>query len=235
MSGNDDAEYGYTEWRCENCGHASPKNNPPCDRCGNMTFEQVEVRASDFDDEIQAASTRELLRENARTVGAGVAVLLVVAVVGLASAGVFVLSDPFGLGYRYGAVEAVPADDDGTLTAAELHGRVAAEYDGTSMQWYGRELELSYASSAASNAALVDELTGIAAWYAEYVADGGDAASLQVTVNVADGGRGRVVVERADAAAFAAGDISRTEYQSRFLESQDGNRRSVSGRTAVGA
>jgi hypothetical protein len=25
-------EYGYTEWRCENCGRSTPKHNPPCDR-----------------------------------------------------------------------------------------------------------------------------------------------------------------------------------------------------------
>jgi hypothetical protein len=99
MSGSDDAEFGYTEWRCENCGHSAPKNNPPCDRCGNMRFEQMEVHASDFDDEIRVAGTLELVRENARTVGAAVAILLVVAVVGLANAGVFVVADSFGLGY----------------------------------------------------------------------------------------------------------------------------------------
>ncbi|WP_255150857.1 hypothetical protein [Halorarius halobius] len=216
MSG-DDPERRYTEWRCTNCGHGVPKNNPPCDRCGNMSFEQVEVTGGDFDDEIAGASTLELLRENALTVGAAVAILLVVSVAGLASAGVFVVADPFGLGYKFGAVEAVQPDDDGTLTAAELHGRVTAAHRDTSMRWYGRGLELSYRSDAGTDAALVEEVTTVATWYAEYVGDGGEAASLEVTVRT-DDRRARVTVQRADAAAFAAGDISRSEFQSRVFE-----------------
>jgi hypothetical protein len=214
-----EVEYGYTEWRCTNCGRTTPRQNPPCSRCGNMRFERVEVRASDFDDEIRAASTLELLRENPRPVAAAAVVLLVAALVALASAGVLVLADPFGLGYRFGAVDAVADDGDGTLTAAELHGRVAAEYGGASMRWYGRGLELSFTTTAESNAAVAAELTRVAEWYAEYVADGGEAASLRITVDVANAGRGRVVVDRADAAAFAAGDISRAEYRSRVLAS----------------
>ena len=50
-----DGEAGYAEWRCRNCGHGVPKHNPPCSRCGNMRFERVEVRASEFDDETVAA------------------------------------------------------------------------------------------------------------------------------------------------------------------------------------
>jgi len=218
-AGTDDVERRYTEWRCTNCGRTTPRQNPPCSRCGNMSFERVEVHESDFDDEIRAATTLELLRENPRPVAAAVALVAVAAVVALASAGVFVLADPFGLGYRFGAVDAVADDGDDTLTAAELHGRVAAEHGDTSMRWYGRGLELTYTSSADSNAAVTAELVRVAEWYAEYVADGGDAASLRVTVDVAGGGRGRVVVDRADAAAFAAGDLSRAEYRSRVLAS----------------
>jgi hypothetical protein len=94
------------EWRCTNCGHGVPKNNPPCDRCGNMRFAQAEVSEHDFDEEITAASTAEILRENAGLVCAVGAVLLVVVVATLVSTGVFVVSDPFGLRYRLGAVDA---------------------------------------------------------------------------------------------------------------------------------
>jgi hypothetical protein len=217
MDETDQGEYGYTEWRCESCGHGTPRNNPPCNRCGNMSFEQVEVHASDFDEATRAAGTRELLRENARTVGAAVALVLVVGTATLASAGVFVLSDPLGLGYRYGAVDAVTPDDDGRLTAAELHGRAAAVHDDTALRWSGRRLELAYDSRAGSNAALAAEFVRIGGWYATYVDDGGDAARLRITAAVGERGRARVTVERADAAAVAAGDITESEYRTRIL------------------
>lgn len=218
MSDSNRDEYGYTEWRCTNCGHSAPRNNPPCDRCGNMQFEQVEVRASDFEDEITPASTTEILRENAHLVGAVAAIVVVVVVATLASAGVFVVSDPFGLGFRFGAVDAVSPNDDGTLTAAELHGRVAAQYGDTSMRWYGRGLVLSYRSEAPTGGAVAEEIGTIAVWYAEYVGDGGDADSLEITAQTPEG-RARVTVERADAAAFAAGTISESEYRSRIFRS----------------
>ena len=217
MSGADREEFGYTEWRCTNCGHGVPKNNPPCDRCGNMEFEQVEVRESDFDDEVRGASNRELLRENWWSVGGGLAILLVVAVAALASAGVFVVSDPFGFGYRYGAVDAVSPNDDGTLTAAELHGQVAANYSDTAMNWNGRALQVGFRSDATSNAQLAEDVLQVATGYATYVGDGGDAASLQITVRTAEG-RARVRVDRTDAAAFANGEISASQYRSRIFE-----------------
>ena len=217
MTESDDVEFGYTEWRCTNCGHGVPKNNPPCDRCGNMQFEQVEVQASDFDDEIAGASTAELLWENAATVGAAVAILLLVAGAALAFAGVFIVSDPFGFGIRFGAVEAVAPDDDSTLTAAEFHGRVAAQYADTSMRWYGQGLELTYRSAATTDRTLVDEIATIAVWYADYVGDGGDAKSLEITVHTGEG-QARVTVDRADAAAFAAGEITESQYRSRIFQ-----------------
>jgi hypothetical protein len=213
-------ERAYTEWRCTNCDKSVPKHNPPCSRCGNMEFEQVRISEHDFEEEIRGPSNLELLRENWATVGASVVIVLVVVVAGLASAGVFVVSDPFGLGYRYGAVDAVPPDDDGGLSAAEFHGQVASEYDETSLGWSGRTLELSYTSDAGSNAALTDELTRIAVWYADYAAAGGDAERLQVTARVGDG-RARIVVDTADARAFAAGDITESEYRSRVFASDD--------------
>lgn len=215
---SDDVEFGYTAWRCTNCGHEVPKNSPPCDRCGNMEFEDVEVREGDFDDEIRGPSNRQLLREHALTVGAGVAILLVVAVAALASAGVFVVSDPVGLGYCYGAVEAVPPDDDGQLTASEFHGRVAATYEDTSLRWYGRGLELSYQSRATSDTEVVDEITTIATWYATYVASGGDADRLQVTATIRDDTQVRETVASEDARRFASGEISEAEYRSRIFE-----------------
>lgn len=214
----EEIEYGYTAWQCTNCGHEVPKNNPPCDRCGNMAFEQIEVHESDFAEEIRGPSNLQLLREHALSVGAGVAILLVVAVAVLANAGVFVVSDPFGLGYRYGAVEAVSPNDDGTLTAGEFHGRVAAAYDDTRLQWDGRDLALAYRSSATSGGAVADELTRIATWYATYVHDGGTARQLRITATVAEGRRVRVTVASADARRFAAGELSETEYRSRIFD-----------------
>lgn len=219
MSGDDEPEYRYTEWRCTNCGHGVPKNNPPCDRCGSMELERVEVRESDFAEEVRGPSTVELLRDHWLSVGGGLLVILVVAVAALASAGVFVLSDPVGLGYRFGAVDPVQPDDNGTLTAAELHGRVDAAYEETSLRWSGRDLHLSYRTTATERSEIVAEVTTVATWYATYVGDGGDAARLRVTVE-SQGSRSRVFVERADAAAFDRGDISREEYQSRIFQSE---------------
>lgn len=218
---SDEVEFGYTAWRCTNCGHEVPKNSPPCDRCGNMEFEAVEVHEGDFDDEIRGPSNRQLLREHALTVGAGMAILLAVAVAVLASAGVFVVSDPFGLGYRYGAVEPVQPDDDGQLTAGEFHGRVAADYEDTSLRWYGRGLELSYQSRATSDAALTDEIAAIATVYATYVGSGGDADHLQITATIRDDTRARVTVDAADARRFASGEISEEEYRSRIFAESD--------------
>jgi|GEM_PF-1321346 uncharacterized protein YkwD len=40
----DDGEVsGGFEWRCENCGERTPKHNPPCNNCGGMHFEKVEL------------------------------------------------------------------------------------------------------------------------------------------------------------------------------------------------
>lgn len=32
------------DWRCTNCGTTHPRNNPPCNECGGMEFEQIVVR-----------------------------------------------------------------------------------------------------------------------------------------------------------------------------------------------
>ena len=218
MSDGDDIEYGYTEWRCTNCGNTAPRNNPPCSRCGNMQFEQVEVHESDFDDEIAGVSTGELLRENALTVGVGVALLVIATIAALAWAGVFVVSDPFGLGIRFGAVDAAAPNGDDTLTAAELHGRIANQYADTSMRWDGQGLTLSYRSDATTNRELAGELTTIAVWYAEYVGDGGEADSLTITART-DEARAQVTVDRATAVAFATNDITRAQYRNRIFRS----------------
>lgn len=214
---SDEIEHRYTAWQCTNCGNEIPKNNPPCTRCGNMRFEQIEVHERDFDDEIRGPSTLQLLREHALTVGAGVAILLGVAVAVLAHAGVFIVSDPVGLGYRYGAVEATTPNDDGTLTASEFHGRVAATYSDTSLRWKGRKLLLSYQSSASSKEVLEDELTEIAMWYATYISDGGDAEQLRITTRLSGDRRAQVVVMSSDARQFAAGEITEAEYRSRIF------------------
>jgi hypothetical protein len=86
------------------------------------------------------------------------------------------------------------------------------------MRWYGTRLELTYASDAEPGPPLAAEVVQIAEWYADYVGDGGDAAGLQLTADTADG-RARVTIDSDDARAFAAGDISREEYQRRVLGS----------------
>ena len=118
----------FSEWRCTECGHGHPKNNPPCDRCGNMRFELIETDPDEFVPG-EGSSYLDILRENAALAVAASLVLSVVGLTVLANAGVFVLADPFGLGYRYGVVDAVEPDDDGTLTAGEFRSLVAADHD----------------------------------------------------------------------------------------------------------
>ncbi len=214
-AGDQTPEQGYTEWRCTNCGNAAPKNSPPCRRCGGMQFEQAEVRASDFDRETRVPSTAAILRENARVAAAAVAVAAVVVVAALASAGVFVVTDP-AFGYRYGAVPAESPDDDGRPTAAEFHGRVAADHAETALSWSGRTLQLTFRSDAEAGDALADEVVAVAVTYAAYVERGGDGARLRITARVGDR-RARAVVEGEDAAAFARGDITREAYAGRVV------------------
>lgn len=215
---SEDVEYAYTAWQCTNCGHEVPKNNPPCDRCGNMDFQQVEIREGDFADEIRGPGNLQLLREHALTVGAGVGILLVVAVAVLANAGVFVVADPFGLGYRYGTVDAVQPNDDGHLTAGEFHGRVTSTFDETRLRWDGRDLALSYRTSSNSNGAVAEGITTVATWYATYVHDGGTARGLRITAITPDGTRFRVTIASTDARQFATGEISESEYRSRIFD-----------------
>jgi ribosomal protein L37E len=208
----------YQEWRCTACGHAHPKNHPPCDRCGNMSFELVEVDGEDFDAELRGTSYLQILREN--WVLASVA-FLVVAVAGVAvltSSGLFVLSDPFGLGIRYGVVDAAEPDGDGQSSAAEFRGRLAGDVDVETLRWSGRELQLVYETRASSNAELREELGTVGERYAEYVANGGDGERLRVRVVSGGGGTvARVTVERDWAADFAAGRLSEAEYRARIL------------------
>ena len=206
----------FSEWRCTECGHGHPKNNPPCDRCGNMRFELVEADPATFEPG-SGASYLDILRENAVL---AVVAFLVVSVAGLtvlANAGVFVLADPFGLGYRYGAVDAVQPDGDGTLTAGEFHAIVDEEYDVQGVSWSGRTLELRYATNADSGGALGAQLGDIAVTYADYVEQGGDAGRLQVTAVRDDGRSARITVERSLAQRFVDGELSRDEYVSRAL------------------
>jgi hypothetical protein len=206
----------FSEWRCTECGHGHPKNNPPCDRCGNMQFELVETDPSAFEPG-SGASYLDILRENAALAVVAFLVVSVAALAVLANAGVFVLADPFGLGFRYGAVEAVQPDGDGTLTAGEFAGLVAEEHDVQGVSWSGRTLELRYATNADSGGALGAELGDIAVTYAEYVERGGDAARLQVTAVREDGRGARIVVERSLAQRFVDGELTREQYVSRAL------------------
>jgi hypothetical protein len=206
----------FSEWRCTNCGHGHPKNNPPCDRCGTMQFELVETDPEEF---VNASGVTygELIGENRFLVGIVVLLLAVGGLAALAGAGVFVLSDPVGLGYRYGAVEAVEPNDDGQLTAGEFHSLVATDTEVQSVSWSGRTLTLSYATEAASNDVLRAEVGDIAVQYAGYVDRGGDAARLRVEAVREDGRSGSVTVEDSEAQRYADGELSRTAYVNAVL------------------
>ena len=206
----------YDVWRCPECGHEHPKNNPPCDQCGAMRLDRVEVTEDDFDAELDAPSFLDLLAENPLPAVVAVAVVAVAVVAVLAGSGVFVVSDPFGLGYRYGAVDAVEPDDDGTFTAGEFRAAVEEEYEVETVRYSGRRLELVYETGAGSNEAFTGEVATVAELYARYAASGGDAERLRI-VATADGDRvGRLTVESSWAREFAAGDLSREEYLSRI-------------------
>lgn len=211
----DEAEMGYTEYRCANCGRTTPKNTPPCDRCGGYDFERVEVKASDFDDEVQGPSNVQLLRENP-----GVAVGIVVVLVGLlvaalALSGAVVVADPTGT-YRFGAVTATPVDGDGTLTAGEFRTQLEADHEVATMRWSGRGLDITVETDATANDAVVAEVMGVARSYATYVDSGGEAAALELTVATPDG-EARVRINSDDAQAYADGDISEGTYRDRVF------------------
>ncbi|MEF8876403.1 MAG: zinc ribbon domain-containing protein [Haloarculaceae archaeon] len=206
----------YDVWRCPECGHEHPKNNPPCDRCGAMRLDRVEITESDFESELETPGFLDLLAENPLPAVVAAVVLAVAAVAVLSGSGVFVVSDPFGLGYRYGAVDAVQPDDDGTFTAGEFRAAVEAEYEVETVRYSGRRLELVYRSGADSNEAFTGEVATVAELYARYAASGGEAERLRI-VATADGNRlGRLTVESSWAREFAAGDLSREAYLSRI-------------------
>lgn len=206
----------YDVWRCPECGHEHPKNNPPCDRCGAMRLDRVQVTEEDFESELEAPSFLDLVAENPLPAIVAAVVLAVAGVAVLAGSGVFVVSDPFGLGYRYGAVEAVEPDDDGTFTAGEFRAAVEEEYEVETVRYSGRRLDLVYRTEAASDEAFTGEVATIAELYARYAASGGNAERLRI-VATDDGDRvGRLTVESSWAREFAAGDLSREEYLSRI-------------------
>jgi len=206
----------YDVWRCPECGHEHPKNNPPCDRCGAMRLDRAEITGEDFDSELEVPGFLDLLAENPLPAVAAFLVVSVAAVAVLVGSGAFVLSDPFGLGYRYGAVEAVEPDGDGTFTAGEFRGAVAEEYEVETVRYSGRRLELVYRTDSTSNEGFTGEVATIAELYARYAASGGEAERLRI-VATADGNReGRLTVESSWAREFAAGDLSRETYLSRI-------------------
>jgi len=41
--GSEGGDLDAFEWECESCGRTQPKHNPPCSRCGGMSFEKVPV------------------------------------------------------------------------------------------------------------------------------------------------------------------------------------------------
>ena len=210
-----EAEMGYTEYRCTNCGRTTPKNTPPCDRCGGYDFERVEVTASDFDDEVRAPSNVQLLRENPGVAAGIVVVLAGLLIAALAYSGAVVVADPTGT-YRFGAVSATPVDDDGTLTAGEFRTQLEANHEIAAMRWSGRGIDLRVETGATANDAVVAEVMDVARSYATYVGAGGEAATLELTVATPDG-EARVRIDGDDARAYADGDISEGTYRDRVF------------------
>lgn len=203
-------------WRCPECGHEHPKNNPPCDRCGAMRLDRVQVTEDDFESELEVPSFLDILADNPLPAVVAAVVLGVATVAVLVGSGVFVLSDPFGLGYRYGAVEAVEPDDDGTFTAGEFRAAVEEEYEVETLRYSGRRLELVYETGATSDGAFTGEVATIAELYARYAASGGDAERLRIVATDDGDPERRLTVESSWAREFAAGDLSREEYLSRI-------------------
>jgi hypothetical protein len=183
-----------------------------------MRFELVETDPATFEPGT-GVSYLDILRENTILASVAFLVVSVATLTILANAGVFVLADPFGLGYRYGAVESVEPNQDEILTGSEFRALVAADYQVQSVTWSGRTLKLTYQTTADSNAATGDELANIAVTYAEYIQAGGDAARLQITA-IGDNRRGvRVTVEQSLAKRFLDGELTRKQYVSRALTS----------------
>jgi len=210
-----EAEIGYTEYRCTNCGRTTPKNTPPCDRCGGYDFERVEVTASDFDDEVRAPSNVQLVRENPAVAAGIVVVLAGLLVAALAYSGAVVVADPTGT-YRFGAVSGTAVDDDGTLTAGEFRTQLEADHEVAAMRWSGQGLSVRVETDATANDAVVAEVMAVARSYATYVDSGGEAAALELTVATPDG-EARVRIDAADARAYADGDISEGAYRDRVF------------------
>ncbi|MFC7177031.1 hypothetical protein [Halosegnis marinus] len=210
-----DDEAGYTEYRCTNCGRTTPKNTPPCDRCGGYDFERVEVRASDFDDEIRGGSTLAVVRDNPGVAAGIVVVVLGIVLAALAYGGVLVVADPTGT-YRFGTVPAEPVDDDGTLTAGEFRTRVAATHEVERLAWGGTGLDMRVRTEATGGGPVSEEILSVARTYAEYVGSGGEAASLTLTMET-PGGEARVTVAAADARAYANGELTDAQYRERVL------------------
>lgn len=211
-----EAEMGYTEYRCANCGRTTPKNTPPCDRCGGYDFERVEVRASDFDDEVKAPSNVQLVRENPGVAAGIVVVLAGLLITALALSGAVVVADPTGT-YRFGAVTATPVDDDGTLTAGEFRTQLAADHEVAAMRWTGRELSVRVETDATATDAVVAEVMTVARSYATYVDSGGAASTLELTVVTPDG-EARVRIDGDDAQAYADDAISESAYRDRVFQ-----------------
>lgn len=67
----------YVEYRCTECGNEHPRNTPPCDRCGNMSFEAVQVDDVDVGDYIESGGSALSVRD----VAIAVAVLVGLAAV----------------------------------------------------------------------------------------------------------------------------------------------------------
>jgi hypothetical protein len=181
-----------------------------------MRFELIETDPATFEPG-NGISYLDILRENSTLTTIAVVVVSVAALTVLANAGVFVLGDPFGLGYRYGAVEPVEPDQDGILTGGEFRALVAADYQVQSMAWSGRTLRVTYRTTADSEVATGDELADIAVIYAEYIRAGGDAARLQITAVRDDGGGFRITVEQSLANRFLEGELTRNQYVSKAL------------------
>lgn len=198
------AEPGYTEWRCADCGHGHPKNNPPCDRCGLMQLEKTRVTAADFDGEVEPPSLLDEARDRPYlTAAAAVTLLAVVAVV---LAWPFTVHSPVGDDI-YGPVAAEAPDEEGPLTAGELRHRLDGELATTSMWWRGNWLEVNYATTATSRSTFVAEVRHVVDSYAAYVAAGGDAERLQVVVRVEGDRAGSFYVEREWVAGGESDDV----------------------------
>ncbi|MFB6311787.1 MAG: hypothetical protein ABEH64_11485 [Salinirussus sp.] len=118
-----------TVWVCTDCGREHTKHSPPCSRCGNRTLERREITVDDA--ELSAPGYRDLLTPRYIAALAGVGILAIILLLGLAgiinlpglSADVPAVTDVPGNGTHLGDVDLASIESAFISRANELRTR----------------------------------------------------------------------------------------------------------------